>query len=91
LLSKWLPEDQSHPLPPTLGFLLAPRGYPPPMIAAFGIRDEPEPGIMFLPNASIRGMHLTRLAPDGSDRDRGERAKIIIGNWPATHCGGAHG
>jgi hypothetical protein len=65
--------------------------YPPPMIAAFGIPDEPEPGVMFLPNASIRGMHLTRLAPDGSDRDRGERAKIIIGTWPAAHCGGAHG
>jgi Toprim domain len=75
----------SGPLPPTLGFLPARRGYPPAMIAAFGIPDEPEPGVMILPDASIRGMHLTRLLPDGSDRDRGEKAKIMIGHskgWP---------
>jgi hypothetical protein len=24
------------------------------------------------------GVHLTRLAPDGSDRHRGEKAKIMI-------------
>jgi hypothetical protein len=55
------------------------------MIAAFGIPDEPEPGAMILPDSSVRGVHLTRLLPDGSDRDRGEKAKIMIGHskgWP---------
>jgi hypothetical protein len=75
------------PLPPTLGFLPARQGYPPAMIAAFGIPDEPEPGAMILPDSSVRGVHLTRLLPDGSDRDRGEKAKIMIGHskgWPVV-------
>jgi hypothetical protein len=75
------------PVPPTLGFLPARHGYPPAMIAAFGIPDEPEPGAMILPDASIRGVHLTRLLPDGNDRDRGEKAKIMIGHskgWPVV-------
>jgi len=49
------------------------------MIAAFGIPDEPEPGVIVLPDSQIRGVHLTRLALDGRDRDRGEKAKIMIG------------
>ena len=49
------------------------------MIAAFGIPDEPEPGVIVLPDSKIKGVHLTRLAADGSDRDRGEKAKIMIG------------
>lgn len=72
-------------LPPTLGFLPARGEYPPAMIAAFGIPDEPEPGHLALPDSKIKGVHLTRLAPDGSDRDRGEKAKIMIGHskgWP---------
>ena len=49
------------------------------MIAAFGIPDEPEPGVIVLPERKIKGVHLTRLAADGSDRDRGDKAKIMIG------------
>jgi hypothetical protein len=65
--------------PPTLGFL-PPRGkHPPAMIAAFGIPLEPEPGRIDLPYERIAGVHLTRLAHDGRDRDRGEKAKIMIG------------
>jgi hypothetical protein len=67
------------PLPPTLGFLPARGEYPPAMIAAFGIPDEPEPDVIALPNSQIRGVHLTRLAPDGHDRDRSQKAKIMIG------------
>src|SRR5438094_729787 len=61
------------PLPPTLGFLPTRGEYPPAMIAAFGLPDEPEPGRFTLPERKIRGVHLTRLAPDGRDRDRGEK------------------
>jgi hypothetical protein len=73
------------PLPPTLGFLPRRSDYPPAMIAAFGIPNEPEPGAIVLPDSGIKGVHLTRLSPDGSDRERGERAKIMIGHskgWP---------
>jgi hypothetical protein len=73
------------PLPPSLGFLPARHEYPPAMIAAFGIPNEPEPGRLALPDSKIKGVHLTRLTPDGSDRDRGEKAKIMIGHskgWP---------
>lgn len=66
-------------LPPTLGFLPARREYPPALIAAFGFSDEPEPGAIVLPERRIAGVHLTRLAPDGSDRERGDKAKIMIG------------
>jgi len=67
------------PLPPTLGFLPGRGEYPPAMIAAFGIPDEPEPGVMILPDRKVKGVHLTRLTPDGRDRERGERAKIMLG------------
>jgi DNA-directed RNA polymerase subunit RPC12/RpoP len=73
------PRGYRGPLPPTLGFLPAGGEYPPAMIAAFGIPDEPEPGVIVLPERKIKGVHLTRLAADGSDRDRGDKAKIMIG------------
>jgi hypothetical protein len=67
------------PLPPTLGFLPARGDYPPAMIAAFGLPLEPEPSVMALPDDWVTGVHLTRLSPDGTDRDRGDKAKIMIG------------
>lgn len=87
IAEKYLREARAYngALPPTLGFLPARDGYPPAMIAAFGISDEPEPGVMTLPEPIIKGVHLTRLAPNGSDRDRSEKAKIMIGRskgWP---------
>jgi hypothetical protein len=73
------------PLPATLGFLPARNGYPPALIAAFGIAREPEPGALVIDDDAVRGVHLTRLLPEGSDREHGEDAKIMIGSskgWP---------
>jgi hypothetical protein len=67
-------------LPATLGFLPAHGEYPPSMIAAFGLAHEVEPGVIAIADDALRGVHVTRLLPDGSDRERGERAKITIGN-----------
>jgi hypothetical protein len=72
-------------LPATLGFLPATEKYPPAMIAAFGMAHEIEPGVIAIANDALRGVHLTRLLPDGSDRERGEQAKIMIAHstgWP---------
>jgi hypothetical protein len=49
------------------------------MIAAFGAVSEPQPSVITIADDQVRGVHLTRLLPDGSDRHRGDRAKIIIG------------
>jgi hypothetical protein len=65
-------------VPPTLGYLPAFGVYPHAMIAAFGLPTEPEPGILSLADGALRGVHITRLAPDGFDRDRGAHAKIMI-------------
>jgi hypothetical protein len=73
----------SGPLPPTLGFLPGSNGYPPAMIAAYGLVDEPEPGVLGEPR-NIQAVHLTRLLRDGSDRERGDKAKISIGR-PLGH------
>jgi Toprim domain len=65
-------------IPATLGFL-PPRGdHPPAMIAAFGVPDEPEPGLLVLREEEVRGAHITRLAADGSAKV-GDPSKIIIG------------
>jgi hypothetical protein len=72
-------------IPATLGFLPARVEHAPAMIAAFGLAHEVEPGVVEIADASVRGVHLTRLLPDGSDRDRGPKAKIMIGRsagWP---------
>ncbi len=63
----------------TLGFLPANGEYPPTMIAAFGVADEPEPGVVAISDDNITGVHLTRLLTDGSDRERGDDAKIMVG------------
>jgi hypothetical protein len=68
------------PLPATLGFLPAHGEYPPAMIAAFGIAHEVEPGVIAIADDAVRGVHITRLLTDGSDRERGDRAKIMIGH-----------
>jgi hypothetical protein len=65
-------------IPDTLGFL-PPRGdHPPAMISAFGWPDEPEPGRIALREEEVRGVHITRLAADGSAKV-GDPSKIIIG------------
>jgi hypothetical protein len=62
-------------IPATLGFLPAENGYPPCMIAAFGMADEPEPGLVAIADEAVRAVHLTQLLPDGSDRTQ----KITVG------------
>jgi hypothetical protein len=50
------------------------------MLAAFGLAHEVEPGVIAIADDAIRGVHLTRLKPDGSDRERGAMAKIMVGH-----------
>lgn len=66
-------------LPATLGFLPARGEHGPAMVAAFGFPEEPEPGELYLDFGALRGIHVTRLLPDGSNRERGDKAKITIG------------
>jgi hypothetical protein len=73
------------PIPATLAFLPAREKYSPAMIAAFGLAHEVEPGIIAIADDAVVGVHLTRLLPDGSDRNRGPQGKIMIGRsagWP---------
>jgi hypothetical protein len=73
------------PFPPTLGYLPPRDEYPPALIAAFGFPTEPEPGTLQIADDAVCGVHITRLLRDGSDRERGEMAKITIGRslgWP---------
>ena len=74
------------PLPATLGFLppFKPEHHP-AMIAAFGIPDEPEPGVLNIRDSDVRGIHLTLLKPDGSGKARTGRDKLMVGpsnGWP---------
>jgi hypothetical protein len=66
-------------LPKTLGFL--PTRKPdqhPAMIAAFGVVDEPEPGVLGAPD-DVTAVHLTLLKTDGSDKADVKPNKLIIG------------
>jgi putative DNA primase/helicase len=68
-------------IPATLRFLPATDRYPPAMIAARAIPEEPEPGILATPPLSAvdASVHIIRLLPDGLDRERGQQAKITLG------------
>ena len=66
-------------LPPTLAYLPARDDYTPAMIAAFGLADEIEPGVIAIRDSAIRGVHLTRLRPDGSAKAGTGADKIMIG------------
>jgi len=72
-------------LPATLGYL-PPRGeHSPAMIAAFGIAYEPAPGLLEIADGQVHGVHITRLAPDGSGKAGTDRDKIMLGSsagWP---------
>jgi hypothetical protein len=67
------------PLPATLGYLAPAGEFPPAMIAAFGMARETLPGEIAITEADIRGVHLTRLKPDGSGKAGTDRDKIMIG------------
>jgi hypothetical protein len=66
-------------LPRTLRYLPANTKHPHALIAAFGLAHEVEPGIIDIADDAVLGVHVTRLLPDGSDRERGDKAKITIG------------
>jgi hypothetical protein len=68
------------PLPATLGLLPARGDYAPAVVAAYGMAHEVEPGVIAIADDAVRGVHITRLLPDGSDRERGDQAKIMIGH-----------
>jgi hypothetical protein len=50
------------------------------MIAAFGSAYEPEPELVEIADAQVRGIHITRLAANGSGKAGTERDKIMIGS-----------
>jgi Toprim domain/CHC2 zinc finger len=66
-------------IPKTIRFLPADSKYPPAMVASFGFAYELEPGLIDIHDNDVEGVHVTRLLPDGSDRERGDQAKITIG------------
>jgi hypothetical protein len=67
------------PIPSTMAFLPASDEHAPAMIAAFGLAEESEPGSIIINNDAVRGVHLTKLAPDGSSKAGSDKDKIIIG------------
>jgi hypothetical protein len=70
-------------LPATLGFLPSRRPeHHPAMIAAFGLVDEPEPGIIGEAR-KVTSVHLTLLAPDDSAKAEVEKPKLVVGS-PGT-------
>jgi hypothetical protein len=71
--------DYTGKLPGTLGFLPARGEYPPAMIAAFGKAVETRPGELEIYDAAVRGVHLTKLKPDGSGKADVAESKITLG------------
>ncbi len=68
------------PLPLTLGFLPERGRHPPAQIAAFGIPEEIEPGVLTICDDALRGVHITRLAPDGLSKAGTDVDKIMLGS-----------
>ena len=66
-------------IPATLGYLPARGEHTPAMISAFGMPVESEPGQLAIADADLRGIHITKLKPDGSDKAGTEADKIMIG------------
>lgn len=67
------------PLPATLGLLPERGHFPPAMIAAFGLPDEVEPGMISIAPTRVQAVHITRLLPDGLGKAGTEADKIMIG------------
>jgi Toprim domain len=68
----------SGPIPNTLAFLSPSKPeHRPAMIAAYGLVDEPEPGILDTPR-NIAAVHLTLLLADGSGKADVEHNKLTI-------------
>jgi hypothetical protein len=67
-------------LPPTLAFLPPVKpAHEPAMIAAFGMVEEPEPGVLSAP-IDVNSVHLTFLKPDGSGKSEDNPNKLIVGS-----------
>jgi hypothetical protein len=68
------------PLPATLGSLppRRPEHHHPAMIAALGLVDEPQPGVLGKPR-DVNSVHLTLLKRDGSGKADAKPNKLIIG------------
>ena len=67
-------------LPPTLAFLPPARpGHHPALIAAYGVPQEREPGLLAEPR-QVNAVHLTLLKPDGSGKADVKGNKISIGS-----------
>jgi hypothetical protein len=71
--------DYGGRLPSTLGFLPARSEHPPALIAAFGSVGEAEPGVISISDGAVAGVHLTRLAPDGTGKAGTQTDKIMVG------------
>jgi hypothetical protein len=71
-------------IPATIRFLPASRGFAPAMIAAIGIADEVEPGVVAISDQAMRGVHITSLQSDGLAKAGTDRDKIMIGKSIGT-------
>jgi hypothetical protein len=82
IAEKYLREARGYRgmLPSTLGFLPSSKPeHHPAMIAAFGIVDEPESGVLGKPR-DVNAIHLTLLKPDGSGKAAVKKPKLIVGS-----------
>jgi hypothetical protein len=69
-----------RPLPPALAFLPpAKPDHHPALIAAYGVPEESEPGLLAEPR-QVGAVHLTLLQPDGGAKADVGRTKISIGS-----------
>jgi hypothetical protein len=62
-------------IPATVGFLPGRGIHPASLIAAFAVASEREPALLAIQDTEVRGVHITRLLPDGS----GRTGKMTIG------------
>jgi Toprim domain len=74
------PRCYSGMIPATLAYLPPAKAeHHHAMIAALGMAQEPEPGVLAIADDAVMAVHLTMLRPDGSDKAGIESAKIIVG------------
>jgi hypothetical protein len=62
--------------PATLGYLPQHQAHPPAMVAAFGLPQEFEPGVL-APPENVTGVHITRLTPTG--QKVASKPKVMLG------------
>jgi hypothetical protein len=81
IVERYLREARGYtgPIPAILGYLPARGDYAPAMVTAFGFASEPNPGIAAIAPDDVVGVHITKLAPDGSGKAGTDQDKIIIG------------